>query len=201
MKSMYLTPKLYNRLYSYMTYENVLALRLALETGMRIDDVLCLRAENLNGCTITYTMEKNGKQDKKVISKGLKNQLIKQLTTRKKVEFFFKHRTRRGQHRTRQAVWKNLKQACRKAGITDNITPHSARKTYGAEYFKEHGLEETQQALKHENVNTTIIYAFSDILTGENRQQSTTDDMEVFAYLVASKVVEILRKEGVIPPI
>ena len=199
MKSMYLTPNLYNKLYSYMTYDNVLALRVALETGMRIDDVLSLRAENLKGNTISYIMEKNGKEDRKIISSGLKNQLIKQLRNkRNKREYFFKHRTKRGKHRTRQAVWKNLKQACKKAGISDNITPHSARKTYGAEYFKQNGLEETQKALKHDNVNTTIIYAFSDVLTGTKANQTSTDDMEMFAYLVASKVVEILRKEGVI---
>ena len=42
MRTDYLNPALYNKLYTVMTYENVLALRVSLETGLRVGDVLAL---------------------------------------------------------------------------------------------------------------------------------------------------------------
>lgn len=176
-----------------MTYENVLALRLALESGMRIDDVLSLRSENLKGRTITYIAEKTGKKDSKVISKALSNNLRKQIISDDPKEFFFKHRLKKGEHRTRQAVWKNIKKACVLAGIEGNISPHSARKTYAVEKFKNDGLTETQKALQHDNVNTTMLYAFSDLLSKQDSNKTVSiDDINTFAELIADKVVEKL---------
>lgn len=42
-----------------MEYENALALRLSLETGLRIGDCLALRPEDIDGCVISYTAQKN----------------------------------------------------------------------------------------------------------------------------------------------
>ena len=48
MRTDYLNPQLYNRLYACMTYENVLALRVSLETGLRIDDISYEYGETIN---------------------------------------------------------------------------------------------------------------------------------------------------------
>ncbi len=189
MKSMYINPKLYNKVYCYMTFENVIALRVSLETGMRIDDVLRLRASNLNGRKITFIAQKTGKQGKKVISQNLCSMLKTLLRTDKDNEYFFKHRIDKGKHRTRQAVWKNLKSACKAVGIDCNFTPHSARKTYSVEYFRDNGLPATQEALQHDNANTTMIYAFSDLLVADEPQKPQLD-IDKLATAVADKVIE-----------
>lgn len=199
MKSFYLSANLYNKIYAYMTYENVLALRTSLETGMRIDDVLCLKFANLIGRKICYTAKKTNKKDTKVVSQSLMNQLRKQLVGNDIDEYVFKHRTKQGAHRTRQAVWKNIKQAVKHAGIEGNVTPHSARKTYAVDKFHNDGLNATQKALQHDNASTTMIYAFADILSNTGQNKSKNIDYEVFADLVADKVIEKLIKRFNLP--
>lgn len=54
-----------------MKYDNALALRVSLETGARIGDVLALRLDNLQGRTLRYVAAKTGKLDRKVISAAL----------------------------------------------------------------------------------------------------------------------------------
>lgn len=193
MKSMYLTPNLYNKLYSHMTYDNVLAIRVSLETGMRIDDVLSLKRCNLIGRKICYTAEKTGKADKKPISQGLLYMLYKNLDTDRLDEYIFKHRLNPKKHRTRQAVWKNLKKACGEVGLDRNVTPHSARKSYAVELFHDKGLKITQKELQHDNPGTTMLYAFSDLLCNdEEKKKSNNIDLEYLSEIISERVVEKL---------
>lgn len=194
MRTDYLNPQIYNRLYGVMTYENVLALRVSLETGLRIDDVLSLKRDDLTGRTLTGIAEKTGKPFKKSISQDLANRL-KGLNRK---GFLFPHRTKPGEHRTRQAVWANMKNAAKVLGIELNAAPHSARKTYAVEVFKDRGLGAAQKELQHDRVSTTMLYAFSDMLscnsTKNNKSVVNTTDLELFADLVAEKVVKKLKK-------
>lgn len=195
MRTDYLNPQLYNRLYGVMTYDNVLALRISLETGLRIDDVLSLRAEQLHKCTILGTAKKTGKVYKKVISRDL----AERLRRLNRDGYLFPHRTKKGEHRTRQAVWKNMKQAAARLGIELNVAPHSARKTYAVELFHDKGLGAAQAELQHDRISTTMIYAFSDMLSPKAPNNANFGNtlqnyqfMENFAELVAKKVVEKL---------
>ena len=77
MRTDYIKPSIYKEVYQLMQYENALALRTSLETGLRIGDVLKMRPADIQGRTITYTAQKTGKAGKllpscpKVISIGL----------------------------------------------------------------------------------------------------------------------------------
>lgn len=191
MRTDYLNPQLYNRLYSVMTYENVLALRVSLETGLRIDDVLSLTHENLHKRTISGTAEKTGKPFKKVISADL----AKRLDRLGKEGFLFPHRIKPNEHRTRQAVWANMKKAARLLGVELNAAPHSARKTYAVEVFHDRGLEAAQKELQHDRVSTTMLYAFSNMILHENCDKTSQNvDLDAFAELIATKVVKLLHK-------
>lgn len=194
MRTDYLNPQIYNRLYGVMTYDNVLALRVSLETGLRIDDVLSLRRDHLVGRTLRGVAEKTGKPYKKSISQDLANRL-KGL---RREGFLFPHRLKPNEHRTRQAVWANMKKAAKVLGIELNAAPHSARKTYAVEVFKDRGLGAAQKELQHDRVSTTMLYAFSDMLscnsTKNNKSVVNTTDLELFAELVAEKVVKKLEK-------
>ena len=195
MRTDYLNPQLYNRLYGVMTYDNVLALRISLETGLRIDDVLSLRSEQLQGRTLHGVAEKTGKKYKKVISVDLARRL--QALGRK--GYIFPHRTKKNAHRTRQAVWQNMKKAARLLGVDLNAAPHSARKTYAVEVFKDKGLDAAQKELQHDRISTTMLYAFSDMLTGNVNSMGnicfSASDIEKIAGIIAAKVVEFLAKQ------
>lgn len=191
MRTDYLNPSLYNALYSAMTYDNVLALRVSLETGLRIDDVLSLRFEQLKGRTITGSAMKTGKAYKKVLSADLANRL--RGICPKKSGYFFPHRLKADEHRTRQAVWANMKKAARLFGVEVNAAPHSARKTYGVEVFKDKGFDAAQKELQHDRMSTTMLYVFSDMVNKCHKKQEYTFDCDSFAELIAEKVVEKLK--------
>ena len=195
MRTDYLNPQLYNRLYAVMTYDNVLAMRIALETGLRIDDVLSLRYEQIKGRTVRGTAEKTGKEFKKVLSADLAKRL--QLEKGKK-GYIFPHRTKPNAHRTRQAVWANMKKAADIMGVKLNAAPHSARKTYAVEVFKDKGINAAQKELQHDRISTTMIYAFSNLLTENERKNDglciSGEEIEHFADLIAEKVAKRLKK-------
>lgn len=176
-----------------MTYSNVLVLRVSLETGLRVDDVLSLRVGDLKGRTLRGVAEKTGKPFKKVISADLADRL-KRLSS---AGYFFPHRTKPGEHRTRQAVWSNMKKAAKEFGITMNAAPHSARKTYAVELFKDKGINAAQKELQHDRLDTTMIYVFSDMLAKNEQKNDRScinmNDIENFAELIAKKVVEKIK--------
>lgn len=160
-RSDYMKPENYNRLFTFMHYENVLAARVSLETGMRIGDVVQLRPDQLVRRTITYTAGKTGKQGRAVISQDLANRL-RAISCG---EYIFAGRS--SGHRSRQAVWRDVTRAAsalRAAGLIGdaNITPHSARKTFAVADAEAHGIKHTQKALQHSSVETTKLYAFSE---------------------------------------
>lgn len=143
-----------------MQYENALALRTSLETGWRIDDVLHLRVSDLKGRTLSCITMKTGKLDKKVISADLAKRLLQVSNNGRLFDGRFGDKPR-----TRQAVWRDVKKAVKRLGIAGNVAPHSARKTYAVEDFKDNGLAQVQKDLQHDRLSTTLIYAFADLLT------------------------------------
>lgn len=187
MKTTYLDPNLYNKIYSILQYSNALALRVSLETGLRIDDVLKLKKSDLKGRTITGVAEKTGKKFKKVLSADLTRRL-------KEVGdsvWFFPHRFKTDDHRTRQTVWKDVKKAVKILKLGGNVAPHSARKTYAVELFKDSGIDKVQKELQHDNTSTTMLYAFADILQGSARN---TPDIDSICEKIAEKTAALLEK-------
>lgn len=167
MKSDYMKPENYNKLFVFMTYENTLVLRVSLETGLRIGDILKMRPEDIKGRTITYTAEKTGKRGRAVVSQDLANRLKQVAGDR----YIFPKRGKADEHRSRQAVWKDVKRAAgalRSVNVltNENITPHSARKTFAVEDAERYGLKHTQRMLQHRDKATTKLYAFSDKYIG-----------------------------------
>ena len=186
MRADYIKPSVYTRIYHLMQYENAVALRLSLETGLRIGDCLALTPEQLDGQTITYTAQKTGKRGKKKISADLAKRLRK-ISGKK---FIFEGRSGE-KPRTRQAVWKDVKKASKIAKIDDNFTPHSARKTYAVEEFHSKGFNEVQKELQHDRAETTMLYAYSDILFRKNGNSEFSID---YVGEIVEKTLEIVEK-------
>lgn len=161
MRADYINPAVYGRVYHLLTYENALALRFSLETGLRISDVLKTEVDDLQGRTLTFTAQKTGKEGKKILSADLSRRL-RQISG---VKWIFTGRFG-NKPRTRQAVWKDVKKAAALLNIKDNLSVHSARKTYAVDVFHERGFAAAQKELQHSRIDNTMLYVFSDVLKG-----------------------------------
>ncbi len=160
MRTFYLNPTVYNKMYAVMQYPNALALRVSLETGLRIDDVLRLTPRQLNKRTLVGIASKTKKPFKRVLSIDL----AKRLCEISGKNYIFRGRLSEDKHRTRQAVWKDVKKAAKILELEGNFAPHSARKTYAVEKFKDGGLAVVKRDLQHKDISTTMLYAFADYL-------------------------------------
>lgn len=140
-----------------LTYENRLVLRVLLHTGIRISDALQLRPDQLkpNGW---ITEQKTGKRRQI----GLPEPLLTDLREAAGEYWVFPGADPR-KHRTRQAVWKDVKRAAAALRLTANAAPHSARKVYAVDLLRKYGdIERVRRALNHGGLEVTLIYAMAD---------------------------------------
>lgn len=150
-----------------LTYENRLAITVSLLTGLRIGDVLNLRSRDLLRDRITITEEKTLKRRTIRMPPKLRDEL--QAIAGK--IYVFENRLSARKHRTRQAVYKDIKRAARAFRIKSNISCHTARKIYAvSEYKKDFSVARVQKLLNHSNEAVTMIYAIADELTERKRR-------------------------------
>lgn len=137
---------------------NALALRVALHTGLRIGDVLALRPAQLKP-RFWVTEQKTGKRRQV----GLPAGLLAELKESAGENWVFPGRDP-AKHRSRQAVWKDMKRAARAFRFKVNAGPHSARKVYAVELMRKYGdIEKVRRALNHDSETVTLLYALADM--------------------------------------
>lgn len=164
MKSKYIEEREVESLRERMSGEAWLPLWVSLETGLRIGDVIKLRKANLKEDGLHYRAQKTGKNGVAKISAALRRELSK-----KRGKWLFPSPYKQNGHITRQCAWARIKAACKRAGINpDGVSPHSLRKVFAVELYRESGFRAVQEALQHTNAATTEIYSFADWSTGEN---------------------------------
>lgn len=145
-----------------LTYENRLAITVSLLTGLRIGDVLSLRTRDLLSDRFTITEEKTLKRR----TIRLPNKLRDELQSISGKIYVFENRLSARKHRTRQAVYKDIKRAAKAFRIKSNISCHTARKIYAvSEYKKDFSVARVKKLLNHSNEAVTMIYAIADELT------------------------------------
>lgn len=166
MRADYVKPSTLDLIVNQLEPENANALRVSAETGIRIGDVLRLRRSDLRGNVLTFTAQKTGKSGRAQISARLRRDLNAYAGS----EYLFPG-SRGNATRTRQAVWADVKRACRTLGIGSNISPHSARKTFAVEDYHENGLDHVKKALQHDDTSVTLLYALSDVLSETKKEQ------------------------------
>ena len=82
----------------------------------------------------------------------------------------FSGAARPGKHRSRQAVWKDVKRAADALRLPQNVAPHSFRKVYAVDLMRKYGsIEKVQRALNHGSETTTMIYAMAAQLLEQKR--------------------------------
>ena len=169
MKSTYLETSTVDELKTHLPLEAWLPLWVSLETGLRVGDVVRLKPSNIRADGIHYRAEKTGKYGVAQISDKLRRALPK------KGKWLFPSTHKAGRHITRQAVWQRVKAAAKRAGIkADGVSPHSLRKVFAVELYREKGFAAVKNALQHANAATTEIYSFADWSTGQNADKPLT---------------------------
>lgn len=154
--------------------ENRLALQVSLITGIRINDVLSLKTEQIKKGRFSIREEKTGKRKNIYIPKKLADEILSYSSNL----YAFPHRLNGREHRTRQAVFKDLKRLARAFHCKENICPHSMRKIYAVEEYKKDGdLQRVKRLLNHNDEAVTYIYALSNVMTKritKNRKKITS---------------------------
>lgn len=160
MKTEYLLNKEVERVLGCLTEENRVVCKVILHTGLRIGDVLKLRRDEIKE-QFWITEEKTGKRRRV----GLTRELLREMRALSGSEWVFEHRTQHKKHRTRQAVYADVKRAAKAYRLKQNVAPHSFRKAYAVELLEKYGdIERVKRALNHNSVATTTIYALADRL-------------------------------------
>lgn len=183
----YLYQRQLDRVLGLLMPGNSLVIRVQLHTGLRVGDVLRLTFPLRRQQWIT-----EGKTGKRRHI-GLPQQLIDAIAA-DAAQYIPEHKWRyiwevppRGvaplwafpsprdyrRHRTRQAVWKDIKRAARACRLAQNVGTHSARKVYAVGALRRAGgnIEAVQRALNHSDAGITMIYAMADKLLAERQQQ------------------------------
>lgn len=145
-----------------LTPYNRLAIITSMITGLRIGDVLALRRSDLERDRFTLTEEKTLKRRSIRLPARLRDELLLQCG---KI-YVFPHRYTERKHRTRQAVYKDIRRAAKAFRVRLHVSPHSARKIYAvSEYKKDMNIKRVQRLLNHSSEAVTMIYALADELT------------------------------------
>lgn len=142
---------------------NRLACEVSLATGLRIGDVLALTREQVEKGRFTVQEAKTGKNKRVRLSVGLQERILAHAGHL----YAFPGRLSGKEHRTRQAVYKDIRRAAKAFRLEEHLTPHSLRKVYAVEQYRRSGgdLKRVQGLLNHSSEAVTAIYALADALT------------------------------------
>ncbi len=167
MTTEYLLEREVDNVLAALTPANALIMRVALHTGLRISDVLQLKTAQL--APRFWVTEGKTKKRRQV---GLPQPLLGDLQKCAGDQWVFPGK-KPSAHRTRQAVWKDVKRAAKALRLPQNVAPHSARKVYAVELLSRYGdIERVRRALNHSSTAVTLIYALADKqLQSKNRRR------------------------------
>ena len=158
MKTEYLLKREVDTVLSALTAENALVMRVALHTGLRVGDVLNLKTSQL--ASRFWVTESKTKKRRQV---GLPQPLLDDLKKSAGDFWVFPSRNNCAKHRSRQAVWKDIKRAAVAFRLAQNVGIHSARKVFAVDLLAKYGdIDRVRRALNHSSLAVTMIYAMAD---------------------------------------
>ncbi len=152
--------KVFNKRY-ISSFTNYLLIRVMVETGMRVAEVLNLTLENINRTTgKVFIREGKGKKDRVVyFHNGLLVEFNEYLDRMEKGNTGLVFSTRTGKPLNQNNVNRMIDTYRVKAGIEKHITAHTFRHTYATKLLKEtNNLSKVQKVLGHSHISTTQIY-------------------------------------------
>lgn len=148
-----------------MLPDNSLAIEVSCATGLRIDDVLSLKTETVRRTARPYVRDsKTGKSHRIYIPAELRAAMLAQAGR----VYIWEHRTDWTKHKTRWAVYKDMRKAAavfqRSGKLQAHISPHSGRKVAAVRAYHKGGLAAAAALLNHDEGHplVTLLYALSD---------------------------------------
>ena len=187
MKSDYVYPQEAEDLIHAMPYEYRGIIIAAVETGFRIGDLCNAKAWTYDRQeeTITIREQKTGKIRVSAVTprllrvlEGLDGKGIERLAYK---TYLFEHNGH--EPISRSTVWRWVTRTWERLhdGEERNITPHSFRKLYAVSKRKAGAaLVDIQHDLNHERIETTLLYAFADLL-----HEAERDDFNGYTPIIA----------------
>ena len=155
MKTEYLLHREVEHVLAALMPVNRVVMRVCIHTGLRVGDVLALRTDQI--APRFWVTEQKTKKRRIV---GLPSDLLVDMRKIAGKKYVFEHSNDPERHRTRQAVWKDVKRAARAFRLPQNVAPHSARKVYAVDLLAKYGdIAKVQRALNHSGPSVTMIYA------------------------------------------
>lgn len=158
MTTEYLVRREMEHVFAALTPANRLVCRVCVDTGLRVGDVVALRTEQL-APQFWIREAKTGKRRRVNLNAGL----LKALQAQAGRVWVFPSPKDEKRHRTRQAVWYDVKRASKAFRLPQNVAPHSLRKVYAAELLKKSkgDMSRVQRALNHSDMATTMVYVMA----------------------------------------
>ena len=167
MTTEYLLEREMDHVLAALTPSNRLVCEVCLHTGLRVGDVVALETQRIG--RQFWVVEAKTKKRRRV---GLPDALLADIRAQAGPVWAFPGRSQG--HKTRQAVWCDVKRAAKAFRLPQNVGPHSFRKVYAVELLDKYGdLRRVQRALNHSGVETTMIYAMADRLLEAKKAAKT----------------------------
>ena len=172
MTTEYLLAKEVEHVLAALMPQNRLIIRVVLHTGLRISDVLEMRTEDLK-LSGWLVEKKTGKRRRF----GLPAPLLREIQGQAGEVWAFPSAKNQTQHKTRQAVWHDVKRAQRAFRLPQNVGTHSFRKVYAVNLMHKYGdIERVRRALNHSSPSITAIYCMADqLLEAKKRAKKSKD--------------------------
>ena len=139
---------------------NFLLFILGINCGLRVSDLLQLKISDIKNKThIELIEQKTGKLRRFPINQTLYTLLRDYIENKDGEQWLFKSQKGINQPITRIQAYRIIKDACRKAGLSDHIGTHSLRKTFGYHLYKKtKDVALLQNILNHSSPNITLRY-------------------------------------------
>lgn len=165
MRSEYISKEEFECMLKDLKEDYKLIMLVSLETGLRLSDVLTLTyPQALWGAPIKE--RKTGKTCIIDLPTYLRNALMMRdgaFSSSTALVFPSGGDGERNTPYNRSTIYRAVKRAAE--GCEVNVTPHTARKIYAVEtYRKTRDIREVKRRLRHDRLETTLLYAFSDKL-------------------------------------
>lgn len=163
LRTSYATRAQMGHILAAMMPTNALIVRICMHTGLRVSDVLELKTAQLKPRQ-TVRERKTGKTRRLVWSAPLYEQMLQQAGR----IWVFESRTDPTKHRTRQAVYKDIKHVAamyQRSGAVSRrqvIGTHTARKVAAVDAYRKGGIKAAQRLLNHSDPAITLLYALAD---------------------------------------
>ena len=160
MKSDYVDDDNLALLLRLLTEPNRLVCAVCLQTGLRISDALNIKTAALKRRFVVIEQKTNKKR-----RVSLSEELYKALKAQAGKIYVFEHRDDISRHRSRQAVYMDIKRAAKALRIKERVSPHSLRKHYAVELYRKYGFDTVRESLNHDNDAVTMLYAYADSIS------------------------------------